>query len=174
MALQLVFSGNLDPASANLSSRFTEATAFFIEAPLLNAELEIDVYLQVYLPGILGEVARNIPLGKISDTALLLNISDTETSQVIPSEYQNTGLEMALLFLASDTTFLYATVVKPDCNLCQLSAQLNQLETKVDEILDAVLVGQPSGNGNGNNNDNGNQIAPVGLAANEENFFIFL
>lgn len=143
MATQVVFSNNLDPSSANLSSRFTEASSFFIEAPLLGAELEIDVFLQVYLPGIFGETARNIPLGKIESQAILLNVTDTETANLIPLEYQNTNLEMALLFLASDTTFLYALVVKPDCNLCLLKDQLEQLNTKVDLILNELSIPIP-------------------------------
>ena len=64
-----------------------------------------------------------ISLGKIEEQAILLNVTDTETANLIPIEYQNTGLEMALLFLASDAIYLYAIVVKPDCNLCQIYAQ---------------------------------------------------
>ncbi len=148
MATQLVFSGNLDPVSPNLSSRFVGATMFFIEAPTLNAELEIDVYLQVYLPGIIGETVRNVPLGKIEEQSILLNVTDTETASLIPIEYQNTNLEMALLFLASDTTYLYAIAVSPDCNLCQLKTQndaiqntLTTMQATLQQILDAV--GQP-------------------------------
>jgi hypothetical protein len=143
MSTQIVFSGNLNPSAANLSNRFTEASVFFIEAPLLNVELEIDVFLQVYLPGVLGETTRNIPLGKIESQAILLNVTDTETASLIPLEYQNTDLEMALLFLASDTTYLYAVIVKPDCNLCLLKNQLNQLNTKVDLILAYLNLGVP-------------------------------
>lgn len=143
MATQIVFNDNLNPSSANLSSRFTEASAFFIEAPLLNVELEIDVFLQVYLPGILGETTRNIPLGKIESSAIRLNITDTETANLIPLEYQNTNLEMALLFLASDTTYLYALIIKPECNLCLLQNQLNQLNIKVNLILSELNVGIP-------------------------------
>ncbi len=145
MATQLVFNGNLDPASPNLSTRFIGATIFFIEAPTLNAELEIDVYLQVYLPGIIGETVRNVPLGKIEEQSILLNVTDTETANLIPTEYQNTGLEMALLFLASDTTYLYAIAVSPKCNLCQLKAQNDAIQdtqtimqATLQQILDAV------------------------------------
>ena len=128
MAVQIVFSGDLDPENPNLSTRFSEATSFFIQAPLINSELEIDVYLQVYMPGVIGETARNIPLGKIVEQTVLLNVTDTETANLIPIEYQNTGLEMALLFSASDTTYLYAIVIKPDCNICQLSSQNNDIQ----------------------------------------------
>lgn len=141
MAQRLVFSGNLDPASANLSTRFIGATAFIIEAPTLGAELEIDVFLQVYIVGFLGEVARNIPLGKIESQAIILNVSDTETATAIPIEYQNTGLEMALLFLASEATFLYATAIEPDCDLGQIYQQNKAIETRLIALqLDLQLI----------------------------------
>lgn len=147
MALQLVFSGNLDPAAVNLSARFKQGTAFFVEAPLLTSELEIDVFLQVYLSGIIGEVVRNIPLGKIEPEAISLNVSDTETANLIPIEYQNTDLEMALLFLPSSATFLYATVIKPDCSLCVIEGQnsdlqdtLASMQLVLNQILAAVNI----------------------------------
>lgn len=143
MASQLVFSGNLDPAAPNLSVRFNEAIGFFIQAPSLNAELEIDVFLQVYLPSILGETVRSIPLGKIEAQAILLNITDTETFNCIPYELQNTGVEMALLFLASDTTFLYAEVIKPNCNLCVIATELDGINQKIDLILSSLGIPQP-------------------------------
>ena len=143
MASQLVFSGNLDPASPNLSVRFNSAIGFFIQVSNLSAELEIDCFLQVYLPSVLGEVVRNIPLGKIEEQAILLNITDTETFNVIPDELQNTDLEMALLFLASDTSFVYAEVIKPNCNLCVIASQLNVVNQKLDLILNNLGVPLP-------------------------------
>ena len=106
MAVQTVFSNNLDPASPNLSARFTDATA-----------LEIDCFLQIYFPAQIGEQVRVIPIGKINEQSILLNLSDTETVSVIPIEFLNTNLEMALLFLASSETFLQAAVVQPDCTI---------------------------------------------------------
>lgn len=137
MALQLVFNNNLDPSAVNLSARFTNATAFIIEASLLNAELEIDCYLQVYVPGILGEIVRNVPLGRIEEQAVILNLADTQIASIIPAELLNTGLEMALLFVpaSGETTYLYATVVKPDCTLCSINDRLNLIENKINILL---------------------------------------
>ena len=143
MGVQIVFSDVLDPATANLSVEFSNATAFLIEAPGLTAELEIDVYLQIYLTGINGQLVRNIPLGKVEEQAILLNITDTDTATAIPSEYLNSGLEMKLLFLASEATFLYAYIIKPDCTLCSIDNRLNDLETKLDLVLAALNVPQP-------------------------------
>lgn len=141
MALQTVFSSNLDPAAENLSSRFTDATAFYIDAPLIDSQLEIDVFLQVYFPVVGGERTRVLSIGKISEASILLNVTDTESVITIPSEYVGTGLEMALLFLASSTTYLEAYAIGKNCTLCQLKAEvetinrdLNLLETTVSSI----------------------------------------
>ena len=138
MALQVVYSGNLDPSDPNLSVEFSNATAFLIQAPGLNAELEIDCFLQLYVTGLTGEIVRNIPLGRIEEQAILLNISDTETVQSIPAEYLNSGLQMRLLFLASEATFLYAYIIKPDCTLCDLSAQNIDISLRLDRIEQAL------------------------------------
>ncbi len=66
MALKIVYSSNLNPTQPNITERFTNAVGFFINAPLLDAELEIDCFLQVYLPLVFEEQARNYPLGKIT------------------------------------------------------------------------------------------------------------
>ncbi len=144
MALQIVFSDNLDPATSNLSVEFFNATAFLIEAPGLTTELEIDVFLQLYLTGINGQLVRNIPLGKVEEQAILLNVTDTETATAIPAEYLNSGLEMRLLFLASEATFLYAYVIQPDCTLCGINRRLDTLETKIDLILNNLNVPVPA------------------------------
>jgi hypothetical protein len=138
VAVQLVFSDNLNPAAPNLSSRFTGAIGFYISAPLISAELEIDCYLQIYFPAIVGEQVRNIPLGKIEEQSILLNISDTETANIIPIEFVDTNLEMALLFLASDSIFIQVGAIKPDCTICSLKTQIDLLTAKVDLILNVV------------------------------------
>ncbi len=140
MALQLVFADNLDSAVVNLSTRFTGATGFIIEAPSIPEELEIDCYLQIYIQGILGEIVRNVPLGRIEEQSVLLNLADTEICSIIPAELLETGLEMALLFVPSiaETAFIYATVIQPDCSLCALNARLDVIESKID-LIDAKL-----------------------------------
>jgi hypothetical protein len=143
VAVQTVFSNNLDPSAPNLTSRFTGATGFYIAAPLITAELEIDCYLQVYFSAIIGEQVRNIPLGKIEEQSILLNLTDTETASVIPIEFVDTNLEMALLFLASDSTFIQVAVIKPDCTLCSLQIQLNELSNRVDLIVNALNIFLP-------------------------------
>ena len=134
MAVQLVFQGNLDPSNPNVSSRFTDAIGFYIAAPLITAELEIDVYLQVYFPAVIGEQVRNIPLGRVIEQSILLNVIDTETALAIPKEYLNTGLDMALLFLPSSTTFIQAAVVKKNCSLCQIAKDTSDIKSRLDGI----------------------------------------
>ena len=134
MAVQLVFQGNLNPAQPNISARFTSAIAFYIAAPLINAELEIDVYLQVYFPAITGEQVRVIPLSLVIEQSILLNRTDSETALTIPSEFLDTGLEMALLFLASDSTFMQAVVVTKNCSLTQVCNDIADIQSRITSI----------------------------------------
>ena len=143
MAVQTVFSSNLDPSQPNLSARFVDATAFYIAAPLITAEVEIDCYLQVYFPAVIGEQVRVIPLGRISEQSILLNLKDTETASVIPAEFLDTSLEMALLFVPSSDTFIQAAVIKPDCTICELKAQVTALDTKLNLVLASLNIPQP-------------------------------
>lgn len=144
MAVQSVFSNFLDPSTPNLSDRFKGATAFFIEASLINAEFEIDCYLQVYLPSITGEVVRNIALGKIIEQSILLNIADTEIVSLIGKEFIDTDYEMALLFLASSNTFLRAAIIKPDYSLAQLDQKVNQIEQQLNVITNLLNLLNPA------------------------------
>ena len=139
MALKIVYSTNLNPAQPNITERFVNAVGFFINAPLLNAELEIDCFLQVYLPLVFEEQVRNYPLGKITEQAILLNLTDTESLVSIPSEFLDTGLEMSLLFLASDNTYLEVYVIEK----YSLESRLNQLENVLNLIMDFLGILAP-------------------------------
>ena len=134
MAIQTVFSNNLDPTTGSLTSRFTNATGFYIDAPLLNEEIEIDVFLQVYFPTESKERVRVLALGKLSDGQIKLNETDTETVKAIPKEFVDSGLEMALYFWSSDNTFLEVFVVVPDCSLCQIQGGVLSLLEEFDRI----------------------------------------
>lgn len=163
MAVQTVFSDNLDPAAPNLSSRFIDASAFYIDAPLIDSELEIDVYLQVYFPAAGAERVRNLPLGKISEQSILLNITDTESVTAIPSEFIGTGLEMALLFLASSNTFLEAYVIGKNCTVCQLKTEVDGIKSTLANLqqqLDRIEA------------NSGNPV-PVGTSAQQQQQLFF-
>ena len=86
MVLQTVFNSSLNPTTGSLTTRFVDATAFYINAPLLSDELELDVFLQVYFPTTTGERVRNLALGKLKDGQIKLNEVDTETVVPIPNE----------------------------------------------------------------------------------------
>lgn len=139
MALITVFSDNLNPSAGSLTSRFTNATAFYIDAPLLGAELEIDCFLQVYFPAGPGERVRNLRLGSLKDGVIKLNETDTETVIPIPNEFVDSDLEMALFFLSSDTTFLEVYVLGAECGLkndvLALGDRLDALEAKIDNLV---------------------------------------
>lgn len=131
MGVQIVFSGIVNPTILNLSERFKDAIGFFISAPLLDTEVEIDVFLQIYLS---IEQIRNIPLGKITEQAVLLNLTDTESVSIIPEEFQDTDLEMALLFLPSESFTLQAFIITKDVTLNSLSEQLIEINRRLNEI----------------------------------------
>lgn len=145
MAVQTVFSDNLNPATGSLTSRFTNATGFYIDAPLLSSELEIDVFLQVYFATATGERLRNLALGKLKDGQITLNETDTVTVEPIPSEFLDSGLEMALYFLPSEPIFLEVYVLGKNCSLCAIDTKieaidnrLNDIESTLQQILTAV------------------------------------
>lgn len=127
MAILTVFSNNLSPVQGSLSVRFTKAKGFFIDAPLTNFELEIDIFLQVYLPTPTGEKTRNLPLS-------VFNPHDTETLITIPDEYVDSGLEMALLFLASSTIYLEAYVIGAECTLCSIDTKLTLITQLITDM----------------------------------------
>lgn len=138
MALQVVFSDNLDPENGSLTARFTNATAFYIDAPLLEAELEIDAYLQVYFPTATGERLRNLPLGKLKDGEIKLNEIDSISVETIGLELIDSGLEMAIYFTSSDTTFLEVYVLGLECTLCGIKSQVTQLDDKITALSSKV------------------------------------
>lgn len=141
MVLQQIYSNNLNPAQPNLTQRFIDAVGFFIDVPLINNELEIDCFLQVYFNLGGRELVRVLPLGKIEEQAILLNKTDTETIFTIPQELVNSGHEMALLFLASDNTFLEVYIIKKIYNL---EDELIKINNKLDLILSRQLQPTPS------------------------------
>ena len=132
MAVLSVFNNILDPSRGNLSRRFTKATGFWIDAPTVNEELEIDVFLQVYFSRIDGEKVRNLPLGRLVEGNILINQTDTETLKAIPYEYVDSDLEMSLFFLSSEAVYLDVYVIGSDCTLCDIDNRISQLEAKVD------------------------------------------
>lgn len=140
MALQQIYSNNLDPSQPNLSQRFIDAIAFFITVPLSSFEIEIDCFLQVYIDLPSGEIARNLPLGKIEEQSIFLNKTDTETILTIPEEFQNTGLPMALLFLASDSVFLEAFAVKKEFDILD---ELTIINDKLNIIIADCVTPAP-------------------------------
>lgn len=110
MPQEIVFQDNLVTETPNLSSRFTNAVGFIISASLIEQEIEIDCYLQIYIPAQVGEIVRVVNLGTIIEQTVLINVTDTETCQVIPAEFNDTNLEMALLFIASGG-YMYPSLI---------------------------------------------------------------
>lgn len=134
MAIQTVFSDNLNPTTGSLTSRFKDAIGFYIDAPFIDSELEIDVFLQVFFPTQNGEKIRNLPLGRLSEGQITLNQTDTESLITIPGEYVDRGLEMALFFLSSDITYLEVYVVGTECSLCDLKNDIDEIKNELSTV----------------------------------------
>jgi len=134
VAVQTVFSNNLNPITGSLTSRFTNATAFYIDAPLLGSEMEIDVFLQVYFPVFGGERVRNLALGKLKDGQIALNETDTETVVPIPNEFLDSGLEMALYFTPSDPIFLEVYVLGVDVTIETIDQKIEAIGDRLDDL----------------------------------------
>lgn len=140
MPQQIVFQNNLVPEQINLSDRFSNAVAFIISAPFINAEIEIDCYLQIYIPALADEIVRVVNLGTIIEQAVYLNLADTDTLSVIPAELLDTGLSMALAFVPSDNTFIQAAVITKNCSVCEELAIIKQQN---EQILNALGIVSP-------------------------------
>ena len=138
MALLTVFNNTLNPTTGSLTARFVNATAFYINAPLLPDELELDVFLQVYFPTAAGERVRNLALGKLKDGQIKLNEVDTETVVPIPNEFLDSGLSMALFFLSSESITLEVYVLGQDCTLCELENKIDSLDSKLNDLTSRV------------------------------------
>lgn len=91
--------------------------------------------MQLYLP---NDEVRNIPLTRIEEQSILLNIADSETATVISGEFVDTDLDMALLFLPSESFFLQAFVITKDISLIELGQQLDSLQTEISEIKQSL------------------------------------
>lgn len=130
MVVRQIYSNNLNGDEPNISERFSNAVGFIIDTPLLDSELQIDCFLQVYFPTESSEKIKNYPLGKIEEQVVLLNLTDTESLVSIPSEFLDTDLEMALLFLGGNSIFLEAFVIEKKYNLSEeLTAIKESLST---------------------------------------------
>ncbi|MGK7951400.1 MAG: hypothetical protein AB4368_22100 [Xenococcaceae cyanobacterium] len=135
MVIQQVFNNTVNPDASNLSDRFTDAIAFFISAPLLTDEIEIDVFLQIYLD---NSSIRNIPLGRIEEQVMWINSIDTEIIQAINYEFVDTNLEMALLFLPSEAFTLEAFIVKKNITLNSLKKQLDDIAKAISSPIETT------------------------------------
>lgn len=149
MSYSVVFSQFLSPDQPNLSARFSDATGFYVNVPFEDVELEIDCFLQVYLNKENIEKVRVHHLGTIDN---IKNIIDTETIFTIPLEYQNTGVEMALLFVPSQQTTLYleAIIVKQNVDLNVILDLLGTTNLKLNLLLESLNVPVPLSNDTAN------------------------
>jgi len=139
-----VFNRSMTPASINRSDRFLGADFLYIIAPDSTAEIEMDVFLQIFLP--FGE-QRKIQLESPSILATV-NQVNTETVARIPIEFK--GYEMYLALTPTSSDFLEVWVSGSTSPCEELGDQLDRIESKtnlciasnvISSIVDIVLVG---------------------------------
>jgi hypothetical protein len=152
MAVTNVFSNNLDASNINnnLSSRFSNATGFFIYAPFLaqqDIELTIDVFIQTFIKVGQTEFNRLTRIAKVEEQSILLNLADTDSVNTLPSEFVEVSeVEYALLFLPTDNTYLEAYAIYPDTTLLELEEKIQEIGAKIDGLIfnealgDAAIV----------------------------------
>ena len=135
MTVSTVFSGVAQTGVINTSDGFNNATAVFIQAPLLTVEVEIDIYLQVaHIPLVGAPVIRNCPLSISLGDSLKVNQIDTEIVLPIPFEFSATGLQMGLAFVVSQPVTLTIYIAKKTCTLETICENQNLIFSRLDTI----------------------------------------
>lgn len=112
-----IFSNTLDPTVENYSDTFLGAIGFYLIAPSLTSEVEIDIFLQVNFSPTIIRLVKLEPL----------NISNTERLTLIPAELRELSVPMRLLILPSQAFFLEIILVKVTYN-----------DALKDEIIDTL------------------------------------
>lgn len=125
--MRRIYEGALNPSSFNLTDRFIDGIGFFIRAKNLASELRIDAYIQVFLPVSATEEIRNLPFSKVIESSILLNETDTESFVIIPEELSITGIEMAILFLASQPVDFEVYIIEKDSDINDIMSLLDRL-----------------------------------------------
>jgi hypothetical protein len=97
-----IYNSTLNPTIANLSDEFTRGIGFYLTALNLTDEVEIDIFLQLYLT---PTKIRAINLES-------LNVSTTERLTLLPPQLRDIDIPMRLLILPSETFNLNITLLQ--------------------------------------------------------------
>ncbi|MEQ9549927.1 MAG: hypothetical protein RIM23_09950 [Coleofasciculus sp. G3-WIS-01] len=129
-----VFNQKMNPGAINRSDRFIGADFLYIIAPDFAGEIEIDAFLQVFLP--IG-TQRKIQLESPSILAFV-NQVNTETVTRIPAEFK--GYEMEVVLAPSSDDFLEVWVSGSNSPCDDLEEQLDRIEGKTDLCIAANII----------------------------------
>jgi hypothetical protein len=144
MSITKVFDGIANTNTENLTALVNGATGFYIVAPDLSEEIELDFYVQFEL----NIFERNKRI-RIQDD---ITLSDTLTLIPLPEELRNINSNnIKLLFLTDIQFYLEVYIIIPDKfdgeeDLEEIKTQLTELLEKVESsdknievLLDIVL-----------------------------------
>jgi hypothetical protein len=112
-----ILSSTLNPSIENYSDTFSEGIGFYLIAPTLISEVEIDIFLQIQFSPTTIRLVRLEPL----------NVSNTERFTLIPAELREINVPMRLLILPNQAFLLEIILVKVSYN-----------DTLKDEIIDTL------------------------------------
>lgn len=117
----------------NRSIEFTSGLGFYLIAPTIADEIEIDIFLQVQLsPSIVRQV-RLEPM----------NLSNTERLTLIPSQLANLGLPMYLAIFPSEAIDLEIILLQPISPLEEITELLDKLNQLLEIILNFFNIPLP-------------------------------
>jgi len=97
-----IYNSTVNPTTSNLSDQFTRGIGFYLTALNLTDEVEIDIFLQLYLT---PTKIRAISLEP-------LNVSTTERLTLLPPQLRDIDIPMRLLILPSESFNLNITLLQ--------------------------------------------------------------
>lgn len=132
-----VFAGDLAGASIKLSDNIGNASAIYITAPNEFYDVEIDIWLQIYLP----EGVRRI---RLTDDVQEI---DTETLIFIPSEYQFLNVNKNIAIYSDGNIFIECYAVTQEENVnTSIIKQIQQKLAEVQEFNNILALNQTGQN----------------------------
>lgn len=132
MTTQRIFTGTANPANINRTNRVKDVAGFFVVAPDIADEVEIDFYFQV-------------EVSPLQNRLIKLNQSSTVDSlslYIIPEELQTTGLTGYGAFITTFPLNVEVWAIYQDFSRQDLENKLDEIDAKVttSETLNKIIT----------------------------------